>query len=156
MTAFRNCSRTWQSSIVESFVLRSATRRCSRIAPRLWGLASESPESQTSKRTRHVAAAVAREVYVRDEGRCTFCSDNGRRCGERRLLQLDHVVPHAEGGEPRVTNLRLRCRAHNLHTARVHFGREHVRAAAERAREPTRRAGFDAQRLDWGHLQRES
>jgi 5-methylcytosine-specific restriction endonuclease McrA len=110
--------------------------------------ASESPGHRTSKRTRHVAAAVAREVYVRDEGRCTFCSDDGRRCSERHLLQLDHVIPHAEGGEPTVTNLRLRCRAHNLYTARAHFGREYLRAAAasaERARERPRRADFDAQ-----------
>jgi 5-methylcytosine-specific restriction endonuclease McrA len=82
---------------------------------------------------------------VRDQGRCTFCADDGRRCGERRLLQLDHVIPHAQGGEPTVANLRLRCRAHNLHTARAHFGRDYVRAAAERARERPRRAGFDAQ-----------
>jgi hypothetical protein len=88
----------------------------------------------TSKPTRHVAAAVAREVYARDEGRCTFCSEGGRRCGERRLLQLDHVIPHAEGGASTVGNLRLRCRAHNLHTARMHFGREYVRVAVERAR----------------------
>jgi hypothetical protein len=57
---------------------------------------------------------------------------------ERRLLQLDHVIPDAEGGEQTVANLRLRCRAHNLHTARAHFGRESVRAAAERARETGR------------------
>jgi hypothetical protein len=69
--------------------------------------ASEAPAPQPAsrfgtpegvKRTRHVAAAVAREVYVRDQGRCTFCADDGRRCGERRLLQVDHVVPHAHGG----------------------------------------------------------
>lgn len=98
-----------------------------------------------SNRSRHVPAAVAREVYARDQGRCTFCAD-GRRCDERRLLQLDHVIPHAEGGEPTVVNLRLRCRAHNLHTARAHFGTEYVRAAAERARERTRRSGGGAQR----------
>jgi hypothetical protein len=105
--------------------------------------ASEPPAQQAAsrfgthegvKRTRHVAAAVAREVYVRDQGRCTFCADGGRRCIERRLLQLDHVVPHAKGGESTVANLRLRCRAHNLHSAREHFGRECVRSAAERTR----------------------
>ena len=90
-----------------------------------------------SNRTRHVSAAVAREVYMRDQGCCTFCADDGRRCGERRLLQLDHVLPHAEGGEPTVGNLRLRCRAHNLHTARAYFGKEYVRAAAKRARGST-------------------
>jgi 5-methylcytosine-specific restriction endonuclease McrA len=91
-----------------------------------------------SKRSRHVAAAVAREVYVRDQGCCTFLADDGRRCGERRFLQLDHVIPHAQGGEPTVANLRLRCRAHNLHTARAHFGREYMRAAAKRSSARTR------------------
>jgi 5-methylcytosine-specific restriction endonuclease McrA len=79
--------------------------------PRRVRLSASEPRAASagSKHTRHVAAAVAREVYVRDQGRCTFCADDGRRCGERRLLQLDHVIPHAEGGEPTVANLRLRC-----------------------------------------------
>jgi 5-methylcytosine-specific restriction endonuclease McrA len=102
------------------------------------GAASGRSEGSSLKRTRHIPAAVAREVYVRDEGRCTFCADDGRRCGERRLLQLDHLVPHAEGGEPTVANLRLRCRAHNLHAARAHFGADYVRAAARRAKERPR------------------
>src|SRR4051812_2992606 len=110
--------------------------------------ASEAPARQSAKRTRYVAAAVAREVYDRDQGRCTFCADDGRRCGERRLLQLDHVVPYAQGGEATVANLRLRCRAHNLHTAREHFGRQCVRSAAKRARKRARRVRFDRQRLE--------
>jgi 5-methylcytosine-specific restriction endonuclease McrA len=99
---------------------------------------SGSREPQAPKCTRHVPAAVTREVYARDQGRCTFCAEGGRRCEARRLLQLDHIIPYAEGGEHTVTNLRLRCRAHNLHTARAHFGKEHVRAATERARARTR------------------
>jgi 5-methylcytosine-specific restriction endonuclease McrA len=118
---------------------------------------SEAPAPQTAsrfgttegvKRTRRVGAAVAREVYVRDQGRCTFCADDGRRCNERRLLQLDHVVPHAQGGEATMANLRLRCRAHNLHTAREYFGRECIRSALERTRKRARGVRFDRQRLD--------
>ena len=104
---------------------------------------SRSSKVELAKRTRHVGAAVAREVYVRDGGRCTFCAEDGRRCDERRFLQLDHVVPHAAGGEPTVGNLRLRCRAHNLYTARMLFGREHVRAAAKRD------AGLRPKRPQW-------
>jgi hypothetical protein len=119
--------------------------------------ASEAPARQPAsrfgkpegvERTRHVPAAVARDVYVRNQGRCTFCADDGRRCGERRMLQLDHVVPYAHGGEATVANLRLRCRAHNLHTAREYFGRECVRSATERTRKRTRRVRFDRQRVD--------
>jgi 5-methylcytosine-specific restriction endonuclease McrA len=128
-----------------------------RLKPNEAREASESSEHQTAsrfgttegvKRTRHVPAAVAREVYARDQGRCTFCAADGRRCGERRLLQLDHVIPHAEGGAATAVNLRLRCQAHNLHTAREHFGREYVRAAADRGRERMRSAGFDARRFE--------
>jgi hypothetical protein len=100
--------------------------------------ASECLQDSGSKRSRHVAAAVAREVYLRDQGCCTFLADDGRRCGERCFLQLDHVIPHAQAGEPTVANLRLRCRAHNLHTAGAHFGREYMRAAAKRSSVCTR------------------
>ena len=79
-------------------------------------------------RSRHVPAAVARQVYLRDGGRCTFCAANGQRCGTTRFLELDHVTPWAEWGESTLENLRLRCRAHNQHAAREHFGGEYVRA----------------------------
>ncbi|MES1175496.1 MAG: hypothetical protein ABUL62_14335 [Myxococcales bacterium] len=113
---------------------------------------SKAAERSPLKRSRHVAAAVAREVYVRDEGRCTFCADDGRRCGERQLLQLDHVMPHAEGGEATVVNLRLRCRAHNLHTARAHFGKVYVGAAAVRVGK--QRAGGRWEAASGNELQR--
>jgi hypothetical protein len=86
-------------------------------------------DSELASRSRYVAAAVTREVYLRDGGCCTFCSEDGRRCGERRFLELDHVTPWAVGGESTVENLRLRCRAHNQHAARRYFGAELVRAA---------------------------
>ena len=89
-----------------------------------------------AKRSRHVPAAVAREVYWRDCGCCTFCAANGQRCSATRLLELDHIIPWAEGGASTVENLRLRCRAHNQHGARKYFGTDYVDAAirARRAR----------------------
>ena len=85
-------------------------------------------------RSRHVPAEVAREVYQRDDGCCTFVSEDGRRCGTRRFLEIDHVKPWAEQGESTVENLRLRCRSHNLRSARSHFGSDHIRDAVARAR----------------------
>ena len=106
---------------------------------------SKAADTSPLKRSRHVAAAVARDVYVRDEGQCTFCAGDGRRCSERRLLQLDHVVPYAEGGQATVGNLRLRCRAHNLHTARAHFGRAQVSAAGRPPRAERMGTGTSAE-----------
>src|SRR5450432_4407817 len=85
--------------------------------------------TEPARRSRHIPAAVAREVYLRDDGCCTFCSEDGRRCGARRFLELDHITPWAARGETTVENLRLRCRAHNQHSARRYFGAELVQAA---------------------------
>jgi 5-methylcytosine-specific restriction endonuclease McrA len=90
-------------------------------------------KSKSPTRSRHVPVAVSREVYLRDDGRCTFCSKDGRRCGARRFLQLDHVTPWAAEGQSSVENLRLRCRAHNLHAARLYFGADFIRKKQGRA-----------------------
>jgi HNH endonuclease len=94
-------------------------------------------DPEPTSRSRYVAAAVAREVYLRDGGCCTFCAEDGRRCGARRFLELDHITPWAVGGESTTENLRLRCRAHNQHAARRYFGAERIRAivASHRIRE---------------------
>jgi hypothetical protein len=72
-------------------------------------------------RSRHVPAAVKREVWARDGGRCTFVGIQGR-CTERGFLELHHVVPFADGGPTVADNLRLRCRAHNAYEAEQVFG----------------------------------
>ena len=89
------------------------------------------PGGRTSgrQRTRHVPAVVSREVYLGDQGQCSFVSTAGRRCECRAFLELDHITPWAAGGAATGANLRLRCRAHNQHHARVYFGAGHVARA---------------------------
>ena len=48
---------------------------------------------------RHVPAAVRREVWARDGGRCAFVGARGR-CAEQGFLEFHHVVPFARG--PRI------------------------------------------------------
>ena len=79
--------------------------------------------------SRHVPAAVKREVWKRDGGRCTFIGTGGR-CSERGWLEFHHVIPFAEGGETTSANLQLRCRAHNAYEAEAHFGPLLLREAA--------------------------
>ena len=89
-------------------------RRCAAVAtPR------ESPRS--TKRSRHIPAAVRREVWRRDEGRCAFVGRHGQRCTERGFLEFHHVHPYADGGAASVANIQLRCRAHNAHEAWLLF-----------------------------------
>jgi 5-methylcytosine-specific restriction endonuclease McrA len=91
----------------------------------------------SGKDSRHIPADVRRDVWKRDQGRCTFMSDSGRRCERRTGLQFDHVQAYARGGEATVSGIRLRCRAHNQYEAERTFGPEfmrHKRLAAAAAR----------------------
>ena len=116
-----------------------AKRRCAET--------SQPRESRRScKSERLVPAAVKRQVWQRDEGRCTFTSDAGHRCEARSRLELDHARPVARGGTSTVANLRLRCRAHNQYGAERLLGagfmqrkRDEAKARAAEAR--GRRAG---------------
>jgi 5-methylcytosine-specific restriction endonuclease McrA len=94
------------------------------------------PRPSTSKR--HIPAAVKRAVRERDGDCCTFVGESGHRCGERRHLQFDHIIPVARDGQSTVENLRMRCRAHNLYEAERLFGTEFM--AAKREALPSSRA----------------
>ncbi|PYR55931.1 MAG: hypothetical protein DMF85_18120 [Acidobacteria bacterium] len=71
--------------------------------------------------SRRIPAAVKREVWARDGGRCAFVGVNGR-CTERGFLEYHHVQPFADGGLSVAQNLQLRCRAHNAYEAEQWFG----------------------------------
>jgi 5-methylcytosine-specific restriction endonuclease McrA len=84
---------------------------------------------------RHIPAAVKRADRERDGGRCTFVGENGHRCGTRKLLEFDHIVPVARGGKATVADIRLRCRTHN-HLHAVHaFGADFMAQKRKPARE---------------------
>jgi hypothetical protein len=71
-----------------------------------------------------IARATRREVYERDGVRCTYVSEDGRRCEARAFLELDHAKAKALGGSDDARNLRVLCRAHNQFAAEQVFGRE--------------------------------
>lgn len=59
---------------------------------------------------RSIPIKLRNRVWRRDKGRCTSC-------GSRHFLELDHIRPVARGGTNKMSNLRLRCRAHNQRAA---------------------------------------
>ena len=57
--------------------------------------------SHQSPPRRHIPAAVRRHVWQRDGGRCCYRDPlTGRRCTSSHLLQIDHLLPVAQGGWP--------------------------------------------------------
>ena len=83
-------------------------------------------ETHGAPGSRHIPAAVRREVWRRDGGRCAFVGTRGR-CNDRGFLEFHHVVPFAAGGAPDASNIELRCRAHNQYEAHLFFGIDVVR-----------------------------
>jgi hypothetical protein len=91
---------------------------------------------EAAEGSRHVPAAVRREVWKRDEGRCTFVDASGNRCRACAGLEVHHEEPFARGGASTVENLRLLCNQHNRYRAELDFGRafveERIRLVATR------------------------
>ncbi len=99
--------------------------------------------SRKAKSARTIPARVKRAVSSRDQGQCTYLNDAGLRCPARSSLQYDHIQPVAKGGESTVTNLRLRCHAHNQLEAERAFGERFMqakRAQAQGARDASDRS----------------
>jgi hypothetical protein len=74
------------------------------------------PPAPAVKKSRYVPRDIQRHVWKRDGAQCTYWH-NGKRCGSRYGLEMDHIKPFSRGGTSSLENLRLRCRAHNQLTA---------------------------------------
>ena len=65
-----------------------------------------------------------RAIHARSGGQCEFMGDknqiqpSSRRCISRYYLQIDHILPLAEGGKTELSNLRHLCAQHNRSEAR--------------------------------------
>ena len=106
------------------------------------GMTSRPRESSQTSEPGSVSRATRRAVLQRDGERCTFTDAGGRRCSATTWLELDHVAPRALGGAGELGNLRVRCRAHNLHHAEETFGKEHVACKIRERRNRPRQRGY--------------
>jgi hypothetical protein len=73
------------------------------------------PPLPAGKRVR-LPLALRRTVWNRAQGRCEVISQ-GKRCASRHRLEIDHIVPIAQGGGHGFENLRLACWHHNQQLA---------------------------------------
>ncbi|HEU4386063.1 MAG TPA: HNH endonuclease signature motif containing protein [Anaeromyxobacteraceae bacterium] len=89
--------------------------------------ARKTPEATPTKDPAAIPAELRRQVWERDGGCCAWVSPDGRRCGSRWQLQVDHVDPVGRGGRATIDRLRLLCKSHNLLYAEQVYGRDHMR-----------------------------
>ena len=77
---------------------------------------------KSKTRSRHIPAKVRKEVLERDNHQCAYVSA-GKVCCSKWDIELDHLVPFAEGGQHTPENLRVLCRAHHQYVTEQRFGR---------------------------------
>ena len=63
---------------------------------------------RVSEVDRYIPANIKRQVWSRDQGRCTYPG-----CSSKHFLEYDHIQPVSLNGKSTLENLRLLCRAHN-------------------------------------------
>ena len=97
--------------------------------------------AKASRSRRYVPREARREALARDGARCSFVAEDRRRCEETGFLELDHVVPVAQGGDAS-EGVRLLCRSQNQYEAERMLGRAAVEAGrAAMARPDASRRG---------------
>ena len=74
------------------------------------------------RRRTHIPNAIRHRVWQRDKGNCTHDLGHGHICGDRYMIEVDHLIPLVKGGTHTIDNLALKCRRHNLLAAEQNFG----------------------------------
>jgi 5-methylcytosine-specific restriction endonuclease McrA len=84
---------------------------------------SKPRKTMQTTNSRYIIAQNRRVTFQKSSGQCTYVdSITGRRCEERKHLEVDHINPFAKGGDHSPENLQILCRAHNMMRARDEFG----------------------------------
>lgn len=82
-----------------------------RKAERVWKSKEASP-NKVPKSSRYIPAPLKHEIYLRDQAQCTH-EQNGKRCSERRWLDIHHILPRSRGGSDTPENLTTLCKGHH-------------------------------------------
>ena len=64
--------------------------------------------------TRYIPKGLKHLIFEKAENCCQYISPEGRRCTQKRYLDIDHIMPLSAGGQTKLDNLQVLCHAHNL------------------------------------------
>ena len=128
-------AHTMPSGDVGSVLERALTELVEKLEHAKFAQTDRPARRRRSAESRHIPAEIKRQVHARDGGRCTFESDDGRRCGSRRRLEYDHIQPLAKNGRTTVDNVRQLCAKHNQLEAERRLGAGFMAEKRETSRE---------------------
>ena len=65
------------------------------------------------KVSRYIPKKVRYAAFTKAKHQCQFVSRSGRRCREKRFLELDHIRPFSKNGLNDLQNIQVLCSNHN-------------------------------------------
>ena len=65
------------------------------------------------KQREPLSAHLKHQVYLKDQGRCSYKDKNGGTCSSSRFLEIHHIKPVSQGGLNTLENLTLLCHGHH-------------------------------------------
>jgi len=75
------------------------------------------PECSTIQPRRlRFTSEMKHRVNQRDQTQCTHVDSLGRRCSNKRWVEIHHIIPVSQGGDNRLENLTTLCHAHHRMT----------------------------------------
>ncbi|MGE3975764.1 MAG: HNH endonuclease, partial [Bdellovibrionales bacterium] len=76
-------------------------------------LEKKDPVQKAQKLQHRSNFSVPGRVALRDQGQCTYHSQNGERCTERKWIDTHHIIPRSKGGQDTFENLITLCKGHH-------------------------------------------
>ncbi len=103
-----------------------AEKRAQSVSKKPTSKLTKRPTAKTRSSRPAIPVGLRYQVFRRDGGQCTFVGEDGKRCDETRMLEIDHVDLWSRGGEHTLDNLRLLCRQHNQYLAAQVLGKDYL------------------------------
>lgn len=112
------------AAVIEQAVTEKLERLEARRFARTKAPRKSLSETDTTRSSRRIPAAVRRAVRERDGNRCRYVDERGRRCSARERLEYHHRHPYGFGGGHDLANVCLMCPIHNRYLAEQDYGRQ--------------------------------
>ncbi len=83
-------------------------------------LAKSHNKKPKSTARNYMPLKIRRELFDKANHVCEYSDPvTHRKCSSKHQLQVDHLIPLSKGGSNQRANLRILCRTHNVHMAKV-------------------------------------
>ncbi|MGK5088900.1 HNH endonuclease signature motif containing protein [Bdellovibrionota bacterium FG-2] len=83
-----------------------------------FGTQPDASQAKIAQQRVPIPANLLHQIRLRDQGRCTYTHDNGKRCNQSRWVEIHHKIPVSEGGPNTLENLTTHYSSHHdwIHT----------------------------------------